>query len=120
MSPRGVAAAFDALVMVALAVTTTGGSFASERANVVVWGSAAAAAVAALIVLTDGPAALGWAAVGYILFAGFASDPPGLVLLLLALAYVPMLRRPRGSLAAGIAIAVAAALLIRVLAARLL
>ena len=117
---RAAAAAFDAIVMVALAFTVTGGSFANARADVLVWGSAAAAVVAALVVLTDGPVALGWLAIGYILFAAFWGEPPQLLLALLAVAYMPLLRRPRGSLVAGIGIAVVASLLIRAMAVRLL
>jgi hypothetical protein len=115
MSIRAVVAAFDAIAMVAAAFTITRGSFDEPAANVVIWGSAAAAAVAALVVLTNGPAALGWAAVGYVLFAALlATVRPVPLLLLLAVAYMPILERPRGSLAIGLAIAVAAALALAV------
>lgn len=113
-SYRGIVAAFDAIAMVAVAFTLTGGSFADRDANVVIWGSAGAAVVAALVVLTTGPAVLGWAAIGYVLFAALlATSRPVPLLLLLALAYMPILERPRRSLAAGLAIAAVAALGLR-------
>lgn len=106
MTLRGVVAAFDAIAMVAAAFTITRGSFDDPAANVVIWGSAAAAVLAGLVVLTGGPAPLGWAAVGYVLFAAvLATVRPVPLLLLLAVAYMPILDRPRGSLAAGLAIA---------------
>lgn len=106
MTLRAVVASFDAIAMVALAFTLTGGSLADPAANVVVWGSAAAAVVAALVVLTRGPAILGWAAVGYVVFAGVLAGPrPQPLLLLLALAYMPILDRPRGSLSLGLTVA---------------
>lgn len=111
---RGVAAAFDAIAMIAVAMALTRGSFADPEANLVIWGSAGAAVVAALTVLTKGPAWVGWTAIGYMLFASvLATTRPVPLLLLLALAYVPILERPRGSLGAGIAIAVVAALIAR-------
>ncbi len=116
---RAVAASFNAIAMVALAFTLTGGSFADAGANTQIWGSAAAAVTAATVVLTNGPAGLGWIAIGYVLAAAFLREPPALVLILLALAYVPILARPRGSLLSGIGIAVIAAVVFRVVAPRL-
>lgn len=104
MSARAITAAFNAIVMVAAAFTITGGSFADPHAGVVIWGSAAAAVVAALTVLTRAPAVLGWAALGYILFAALlAVVRPVPLLLLLVLAFAPLLERPRRSLLLGIA-----------------
>lgn len=120
MSPRRIAAAFDAIVMVAVAYQLTGGSFARTRADLLFWGSAAAAIVAALVVLADGPAALGWIAIGYVLFAAFVGESPVPLLVLLAVAFLPLLPRPRGSLLAGIGLAVIAAVLMRFAAVRLL
>jgi hypothetical protein len=120
VSPRRIAAAFDAIVMVAIAFQLTGGSFARARADLVIWGSAAAAVVAAIVVLANGPAAIGWIAVGYVLFAAFFAEPPALLLVLLAVAFMPLLPRPRGSLLAGIGLAVVAAVLIRVIAVGLI
>ncbi len=113
---RAVAAAFDAIAMVAVAYTITGGSFADRHADIVIWGSAAAAVVAALVVLTAGPAEIAWAAIGYVLFAAFlAAVRPVPLLALLALAYMPIVPRPRGSVVQGIAIAVVTAIVVAVI-----
>lgn len=120
MTLRAVAASFNAIAMVALAFTLTGGSFASVVANAQVWGSAAAAVTAALVILTNGPAALGWVAIGYVLFAAFWRDPPAFVLVLLAVAYMPILQRPRGSLPLGIGLAVVSAVLFRLAVSRVI
>jgi hypothetical protein len=106
--------------MVALAMTLTGGAAASPRAMLILWGSAAAAVTAALVVLTGGPASLGWMALGYVLAAALAQDPPYLVLILLAVAYMPLLGRPRGSLALGLALAAVSAVILRIVLLRLL
>ncbi|MDE3112374.1 MAG: hypothetical protein KGN00_10920 [Chloroflexota bacterium] len=112
---RAIAAAFDAIVMIAAAYTITGGSFADPHADIVVWGSAAAAVVAALVVLGSGPAAVGWVAVGYVLFAAFlAVVRPVPLLVLLAVAYMPILPRPRGSLVQGLLIAAATAVVVAI------
>jgi len=100
--------------MVAVAYTLTRGSLADPAANLVLWGSAAAALVAALVVLSNGPALIGWAAVGYVVFAAvLATSRPVPLLLLLAVAYMPILQRPRGSLVLGLAIAAATGLALR-------
>ncbi len=116
---RAVAASFNAIAMVALAFAVTGGSFADARANTQIWGSAAAAVTAAIVVLTHGPAGLGWIAIGYVLAAAFLRDPPALVLVLLALAYVPILPRPQGSLLTGMGLAVVSAVIFRIVVVRL-
>lgn len=110
MSPtlRAGVAAFDAVAMAVYAYLNTGG-FGNLGTDVVLWGSAAAAAIAAFVVATDGPAALGWVAIGYILFAGLLISGPELVLIALAFALMPVLQRPRGSLAIGIAVATCSA-----------
>jgi len=113
MSARAVAAAFDAIAMVAVAFTVTGGSLADREVDLVIWGSAAAAVVAALTILTRGPATLGWVAVGYVLFAAvLAAVRPVPLLLLLAVAFMPILDRPRGSLLLGAGISILAAVAI--------
>jgi hypothetical protein len=106
MSPtlRAAVAAFDAVAMAVYAYVATGG-FGSFGTDLILWGSAAAAAVTAFVVSTNGPAVLGWIAIGYILFAGLLIGGPELVLIALALALMPVLQRPRGSLALGVAIA---------------
>jgi len=101
-------AAFDAVAMAVYAYLATGG-FGNLGTDLILWGSAAAAALAAFVVSTNGPAALGWIAIGYILFAGILIAGPELVLITLAVALMPVVQRPRGSLALGISIAVVAA-----------
>ena len=107
MSPtiRAGVAAFDALAMAVFAYLQTGG-FGNPGIDVMLWGSAAAAAVAAFVVATNGPSVLGWIAIGYVLFAGLLlTDAPQLLLIALALALMPVVQRPRDSLALGIAVA---------------
>ena len=102
---RAAVAAFDALAMAVFAYLQTGG-FGNPGIDVMLWGSAAAAAVAAFVVATNGPSVMGWIAIGYILFAGLLlTDAPQLLLIALALALMPVVQRPRDSLALGIAVA---------------
>ena len=106
---RAGVAAFDALAMAIYAYLLTGG-FGNLGTDLMLWGSAAAAAVAAFVVSTNGPALLGWIAIGYILFAGLLlTTPPQILLVALAVALMPVLQRPRGSLAFGIVIATVSA-----------
>jgi hypothetical protein len=107
MSPtlRAAVAAFDALAMAAFAYVQTGG-FGNPGIDLMLWGSAAAAAVAAFVVATNGPAIMGWIAIGYILFAAILlTDAPQLLLVALAIALMPVVQRPRNSLAFGIVVA---------------
>ena len=101
---RAGVAAFDAIAMAVYAYVVTGG-FGNVGTDLILWGSAAAAAIAAFVVSTNGPAMLGWIAIGYILFAGLLIAGPELVLIALAFALMPVVQRPRGSLALGIAVA---------------
>src|SRR6266516_4819297 len=106
---RAGVAAFDAIVMAVYAYIQTGG-FGNPGIDLMLWGSAAAAAVAAFVVATNGAAVLGWIAIGYILFAGLLlTDAPQLLLIALALALMPVVQRPRNSLALGIAVAAVSA-----------
>src|ERR1700704_5069058 len=107
MSPtiRAAVAAFDAVAMALFAYLQTGG-FGNPGIDLLLWGSAAAAAVAAFVVATNGPAVMGWIAIGYILFAGLLlTDAPQILLVALALALMPVVQRPRNSLAFGIVVA---------------
>lgn len=107
MSPtvRAAVAAFDAVAMAVLAYLQTGG-FGNPGIDLMLWGSAAAAAIAAFVVATNGPAVLGWIAIGYILFAGLLlTDAPQVLLIALAIALMPVVQRPRNSLAFGIVVA---------------
>ncbi|HEX9495018.1 MAG TPA: hypothetical protein VGA38_04595 [Candidatus Limnocylindria bacterium] len=106
---RAAVAGFDALAMAAFAYLRTGG-FGDPGIDLLLWGSAAAAAIAAFVVATNAPAFIGWAAIGYVVFAGvLLTDAPQLLLIALAIALMPVMQRPRGSLALGIAIATIAA-----------
>jgi hypothetical protein len=113
---RAFVAGIDALVMGVLAYRETGGSFGVSAAELVLWGAVAAAVVCTVIVLVEGPAAMAWAGIGYVLFGALLTDgSPHLTLTALALALMPLVPRPRGSLALGLAIAVATALIARTL-----
>jgi hypothetical protein len=102
---RAAVAAFDAVAMAAYAYLQTGG-FGNIGIDLMLWGSAAAAAIAAFIVAMNGPAVLGWMAIGYILFAGLLlTAAPQLLLVALAIALMPVVQRPRNSLALGIVVA---------------
>jgi hypothetical protein len=105
---RAGVAAFDAVAMAVYAYVATGG-FGSFGTDIILWGSAAAAAIAAFVVSVNGPAVLGWIAIGYILFAGLLIAGPELVLIALAVALMPVVQRPRGSLAIGIVVAAGSA-----------
>jgi len=111
---RAGVAAFDAIAMAVYAYLQTGG-FGNPGIDLMLWGSAAAAAVAAFVVATNGPAVLGWIAIGYILFAGLLlTTAPQLLLVALAVALMPVVQRPRASLAFGIVIATVSAFVWRV------
>ncbi|HEY8758398.1 MAG TPA: hypothetical protein VIN74_07865 [Candidatus Limnocylindria bacterium] len=116
MSPtlRASVAAFDAVAMAVFAYVQTGG-FGNPGIDLMLWGSAAAAAVAAFVVATNGPGVIGWIAIGYILFAGILlTDAPQLLLIALAIALMPVVQRPRNSLAIGIVTATLSAFAWRV------
>jgi hypothetical protein len=116
MSPtlRASVAAFDAVAMAVFAYLQTGG-FGNPGIDLMLWGSAAAAAVAAFVVATNGPGVMGWIAIGYILFAGILlTDAPQLLLVALAIALMPVVQRPRNSLAIGIVTATLSAFAWRV------
>lgn len=100
--------------MAIFAYVMTGGRIGDPVGDVVFWGSAAAAALAAMVVAMKGPATIAWVAIGYIVFAGLlAVDPPQLIVTSLAFALMPLVPRPRESLAIGLTIASATALLVR-------
>jgi hypothetical protein len=112
------AAAFDAAAMAIVAYFETSGRFAATLAELVVWGAVLAAVLCALVIAADGPAMPAWIAIGYVLFGGLlTAGSPHLGLLLLALALMPLVPRPRGSLALGLGTAAIAALSARLLIA---
>jgi hypothetical protein len=109
-------AGIDAIVMGVLAYTETGGTFGVTPAHLVLWGAVAAAAVCALVVLTEGSGTIAWAAIGYVLFGAVLTDgSPHWTLTALAIALMPLVPRPRASLALGLAIAFGTALISRTL-----
>jgi len=109
------AAAFDTVAMAGVAYVDTGGRFARDLAEYVLWGSVVAAALCTLVIATSGAAGLAWAAIGYVAFGGvLTSGSPHWGLVLLALALMPLVPRPNGSLAYGLGIAAVAAIVSRV------
>lgn len=109
-------AGIDALIMGVFAYSETGGSFAMNAADLVLWGAVAAAAVCAVIVLVEGAALFAWAGIGYVLFGALLTNgSPHWPLAALALALMPLVSRPNRSLALGLAIAVVTALIARTL-----
>ncbi|MDP9265113.1 MAG: hypothetical protein M3O91_03190 [Chloroflexota bacterium] len=111
---RTLVASFDALAMTAFAYVATGGTFQHAAEDIVLWGSAVAAGVAAVVVAIDASPLIGWIAIGYVLFAALLTgEEPHLLLLALAVALMPVVQRPRRSLAMGVAVAAVAALVTR-------
>src|SRR5256712_77085 len=114
-SLRLFAAAFDTVAMAGVAYVDTGGRFARNLAEYVLWGSVLAAAICAFVIATSGAGALAWVAIGYVLFGGaLTAGSPHWGLVLLALALMPLVPRPNGSLVLGLGIAVVAAFASRV------
>jgi len=113
-------AAIDALIMGVLAFRETGGSFGIDVADLVLWGAVAAAVICTVVVLLDGAGAIAWASIGYVLFGALPIEGgPNWPLAALALALMPLVPRPNRSLALGLVIAVAAAVVARVLVSML-
>jgi hypothetical protein len=111
---RSVVAGFDALVMAGAAFAQTGGRFALAPAELILWGSAVAAAICAIVVYLAGSALIAWLAIGYILFgAVLTSGSPHWPLLALAVALMPLVPRPRGSVVLGLGVAAGAAIGVR-------
>lgn len=109
-------AGIDATIMGVLAFSETSGSFGISAAELILWGAVIAAAVCALVVLVDGAASIAWAGIGYVLFGALLTNgSPHWTLAALALALMPLVPRPRGSLALGLVIAVGTALIARML-----
>jgi hypothetical protein len=112
---RFFAAGFDTIAMGVLAFNETGGRFAANLSEYVLWGSVLAAAICAIVILREELAPLAWIAIGYVLFGGLLTQgSPHFGFVLLALALAPMVPRPHGSLSLGIGIAAVSALVSRV------
>ena len=109
-------AGIDAAIMAVLAYTETGGSLGITPAHLVLWGAVVAAAICALVIAFEGSASLAWAAIGYVLFGALLTNgSPHWTLAALSVALMPLVPRPRASLAFGLAIAVVTALISRTL-----
>jgi len=67
----------------------------------------------ALVVYADGSPLVAWAAIGYILFGALLTGATQWPLVALAVALMPLVPRPRGSIWTGLAVAVAVALATR-------
>jgi len=109
-------AGIDAVIMGVLAFSETGGTFGISAAQLVLWGAVIAAAVCAVVVLLEGSASIAWAAIGYVLFGALLTNgSPHWTLAALSVALMPLVPRPRSSLALGLLIAVVTALMSRTL-----
>ena len=96
------------------AYSESGGRVGTSIPDLVLWGSVIAAALCALVVFADGAAVVAWAAIGYVLFGALLTNgSPNWPLAALALALMPLVPRPNGSLAVGLAIATVSALIAR-------
>jgi len=115
---RTLAAGFDALAMGYLASTETAGRLDVSFNEYVLWGAVAAAALCALITFLDEAPEIAWVAIGWVLMGGLLTrDSPHLGFVLLAIALMPLVPRPRASLALGLGIAALAAVASRVVLA---
>lgn len=113
---KALVAGIDALIMGAFAFSESGGTFGISIPDLVLWGSVIAAAICAVIVHLESRATVAWAAIGYVLFGALLTNgSPNLPLLALAIALMPLVPRPSGSLGLGLLIASVAALVARVL-----
>ena len=115
---RFFAGAFDTVAMAGVAGSETGGRLVSTAfGENALWGAVLAAAVCTVIIGLDRWAAIAWIAIGYIFFDGLLTPrSPHFGFILLGLAFIPMVPRPRESLTYGIGIAAAAAIATRLLA----
>ena len=96
------------------AYSESGGTFGVSIPDLVLWGSVVAAALCAIVVFAGGAALIAWAAIGYVLFGALLTNgSPNLPLLALAVALMPLVPRPNGSLGLGLLIATVTALIAR-------
>ena len=115
---RAFAAGFDTVAMGGVAIIETGGRFAVTFAEYVLWGSVLAAGLCAAVIGFDLTAELAWIAIGYVLMGGLLTqNSPHLGFVLLALALMPLVPRPRGSLAFGLGVSAVAAIVSRLVLA---
>jgi hypothetical protein len=115
---RAAAAGFDAAAMAYVASIETGGRLSLTFNEYVLWGSVIAAAVCALVIFFELLPELAWIAIGYVVMGGLLTrNSPHVGFLLLAVALMPLVPRPRGSLAYGLGITALAAFASRLLLA---
>ena len=108
-------AGFDTVAMGGIARLETNGRFPETLGDYVLWGSVLAAAICAIVIATSSLATVAWVAIGYVLFGGLLTpSSPHIGFVLLALALMPLVPRPRDSLSLGIGIAAVSALVARV------
>ena len=118
---RTLVAGFDALVMGAAAYRETGIPAALTPEVIVLWGSALAAAICAITIFAAGSPYVAWAAIGYVLFGAFSSGAgPQWPLVALAVALMPLVPRPRDSIALALGVAAVVAIGARVVITALL
>ena len=112
---RTFAAGFDAIAMAYLANTETSGRLDVTFNEYVLWGAVLAAAVCAVVIFFDRLPEVGWIAIGWVVMGGLLTrNSPHLGFVLLAIALMPLVPRPRASLALGLGIAALAAVASRV------
>lgn len=117
---RTFVAGFDAVVMASAAYIQLDGRVSLTPAGIVLWGSAVAAALCALVVWSGGASLVAWGAIGFVLFGALlTSGGPHWPLLALAVALMPLVPRPRGSLWLGLGFAALCALGVRMAIAAL-
>lgn len=115
---RTLAAGFDALALAYLASTETSGRLDVNFNEYVLWGAVLAAAVCAVITFLDRLPEIAWIAIGWVLMGALLTrNSPHLGFVLLAIALMPLVPRPRASLALGLGIAALAAVVSRVVLA---
>lgn len=102
---RGLVALIDAFIMAGAAYADTGARPGAILTHPLLWGIVAGAVVCAAVAFTGRAAFAAWAAIGFIVFAGLLAGRPNWFVLALAIALMPLVPRPRESLAAGLAVA---------------
>lgn len=123
MDRRGktLVAGIDAVLMGVVAFGRAGVPLAPHASDIVLWGAVVSAALCAVVISVSGAALVAWAAIGYVLFGGLLTrGAPHVLLLALALALMPLVPRPRGSLLAGLVAAAVSAVAFRALVVILL
>lgn len=117
---RTLVAVIDTVLMGAAAFTQTGLPRVIDSSRLVLWGAVVAAALCAFVISSSGQPVVAWLAIGYVLFGGVLTrGAPHWPLIALAVALMPLVPRPRGSVVIGIGIAVLFAFVARFIVAAL-